>query len=903
MAIPGDQDPGGETASMTPLSEVLHGVGSWPAWLKAGKGSTPDLAGSAGSVGTVWPKGHPTAPLLSALTGLCLSAIPLLAEQGYSFRDNQIVSETREHWEAWDVNAGISWITPEGSVSPRFLRKRVNVAPEAPRYEVKVKGGVSAGSNEHLAHHLIDGDPGTYWEPDLDRPPEDWWVQLRLGRLVVVEKIVLRFVEEEAGEPFLQFDVLGWRFPPPWGSVKYTLLGTDVARFWSLYKTDRPNRTRRVFEVQPQATTSPSGEFLGEPLDVLHILVTDSAADRMREVAPDTWEALPPDSRGAVKYYRKGGVRQTLTTRESYESLPPERQGRIRYYQRERPRLAEVEVWTWGDNLNYDRGRQGGKTQLWINSQLNPRGKESGGKIYSLANLVTDANYTTGPTFWSKGKTYFLEDLGTQFWVERVQYLTQEAYVTGLDVSDGTLAPDGSVEWTELVEGKPYRPAGQDALQQVSVFHIEPTRVRHLRSRVRSHAGALLEVMIYGEGYVAEVALTSEAIEMRRHQSFVSIEWETDTPVGTWVEIATRTGDRLREQLTYYDSDGLVVTADRYNRRLPRPKQGEIVSRMVPDSDWSPWTRPYLESGEEVRSPLRKYLQIRARVMADTVSKYGPPASLHAIRVNLTDLYAEELIGEVWPRFVERIGEPEERSFLIRPRFTRSDQGFDRFRITATAPTTMELVEVRSGTLEDFAKEETERWLPEDLEITSSGADTLLFRLPSPVRQGVELVEVRLRPTIYGHSAAFEAGVKATGAVGTWQKVEIGNAAAHAPSESNVVVALGDNAALTALRVEPSVVTPNGDGINDAAVFRFSVNRLHSETEIQLSIYDLGGRLVYRRGAERADPRGRYALEWRGEGMKGGLIPPGTYLARVGLPAYSERAQQTSLTRILRVAY
>ena len=117
------------------------------------------------------------------------------------------------------------------------------------------------------------------------------------------------------------------------------------------------------------ATTSTSEEFLGEPLDVLHILVTDSAADRLREVAPDTYEALPADSRGAVEYYRKGGVRQTLTTRESYEALPPERQGRIRYYRRERPRLAEVEVWTWGDNLNYNRGRQGGKTFLWLNAQ------------------------------------------------------------------------------------------------------------------------------------------------------------------------------------------------------------------------------------------------------------------------------------------------------------------------------------------------------------------------------------------------------------------------------------------------------------------------------------------------------------------------------------------------------
>ncbi len=844
------------------------------------------------------PTAHAAAPWLTALAGLFMAAIPLSSEQGYTFHDNQIVAETQEHWEAWDVNAGISWITPEGSVSPRFVRKRVNVAPEAPRYEVKVRGGVLAGSNEHLAHHLIDGDPATYWEPDLDRPPEDWWIQLRLGRLVVVEKIVLRFVEEDAGEPFLQFDALGWRFPPPWGSVQYTLLGTDVARFWSLYKTDRPNRTQRVFEIQPLATTSSSEEFLGEPLDVLHILVADSAADRLREVAPGTYEALPEDTRGAVEYYRKGGVRQTLTTRESYEALAPERQGRIRYYQRERPRLAEMEVWTWGDNLNHDRGKQGGKTFLWLDAQQ----EVSRSKIYSLANVVTDANYTTGPSLWSKGTTYFLEDLGTQFWVDRVQYLTQRTLVSGLEISDGTLAPDGSVEWTEVVEGKPYRPGGQDEYQQSSAFQIEPTRVRYLRSRIRSR-GAILEVMIYGEGYVAEVALTSDPIEMRRHKSFVSIEWEADTPVGTWVEIATRTGDRLREQLTYYDSDGLEVTPERYKKKLPRPKQGEIVSRMVPDSGWSPWTRPYLESGEEIKSPLRKYLQIRARVMADTVSKYGPPASLHAIRVNLTDLYAEELIGEVWPRFVERIGEPEERSFFIRPRFTRSDQSFDQFRITATAPTTMELIEVRTGTLEDFATGETRRWLPADLEITAAASDTLLFRLPSPIRQGVELVEVRIRPTIYGHSAAFEAGVKATGAVGSWQRVEIGNAAEHAPSESNVVVALGDNAALTALRVEPPVVTPNGDGVNDAAVFRFSVNRLHTNTAVELSIYDLGGRLVYRRRTERADPRGRYAIEWRGEGMKGVRIPPGTYLARVELPAYSERAQQTALTRVLRVAY
>ncbi len=94
------------------------------------------------------------------------------------------------------------------------MRKGINAALDATEYAVQARGGVDAGSNPHLAAHLIDGDPHTFWEPDLDAPPEDWWVQIRLGRLVVVEKIVLRFVGEDTGDPFLQFDLLGWRKPP-----------------------------------------------------------------------------------------------------------------------------------------------------------------------------------------------------------------------------------------------------------------------------------------------------------------------------------------------------------------------------------------------------------------------------------------------------------------------------------------------------------------------------------------------------------------------------------------------------------------------------------------------------------------------------------------------------------------
>jgi hypothetical protein len=833
---------------------------------------------------------------------LSLFSFSLEAQQGYTIQDNQIVIDTQGHWQAWAINTGISVITAEGSVSPRFLRKQVNAALDAETFAVQFQGGAVAGTNQEEAHHLTDGDMSTSWGPDLDRPPEDWWVQIQLGRVVVVEKIVLRFVEEDKGEPFLQFNVLGWRHPPPLSSSKYVLLGTNISRFWSLFRTDRPIKSQRVFEIVPKTTERANEEFVGDPLEVVHILLTDSSLDRMREVGRQTYEALPQKLKGAVDYYRRvGGNRQTLTTRENYETLSPANQGRILYFRRERPRLAEVEVWTIGDNLNLDRVMRGGQTTIQTN--VDPQNPTSAG-VQDLATTVTDGNFTTGPSFsiFRNRLNTLFEDLGTLFWVDTLHFLTDTTggYISELsvEVSDGTRAPDGSIKWTEMGEQK------TSALYRL--FTIEPSKIRFLRTRFGSSSFrqvSFLEVMLYGEGYVAEVALNSGLIDLGLHKSLVSIEWEADTPPGTQVEITTRTGNTLDEQKIYHDSDGRVVSEDRYTRRLPRSKKGEITSLFIPDRSWSPWSRPYEFSGQEIRSPRnRKHLQIQVRVLADTTSKYGQPAELHAIRVNLTDFYVDQLTGEVWPHRVEKIGQPEERSYFIQPLFSNDEQGFDEFRIAATAATTMELVEVRTGSQEDFRQASFQRFTAAQIDIIQTGTDTLIFRLPAPIRQGVELVEVRFQPTIYAHSTAFEAVVKAAGNAG-WQQVDVGNATNQVSSQTNVVVALADNAVLTDLQIEAPIFSPNGDGINDVMTFHFSINRLHAEKVVQLSIYDLSGRRVQQLRQVRIDPRGRYALIWSGEDLSGRKVPPGLYLSRIEVDAESSRAEQTSLSRLVHVVY
>ena len=72
------------------------------------------------------------------------------AQPGYTLQGNQIVVDRPSHWEAWTVNAGISDIRADGSIAPRFVRKQINAALDAPEYAAKVRGGVDAGSNLHL---------------------------------------------------------------------------------------------------------------------------------------------------------------------------------------------------------------------------------------------------------------------------------------------------------------------------------------------------------------------------------------------------------------------------------------------------------------------------------------------------------------------------------------------------------------------------------------------------------------------------------------------------------------------------------------------------------------------------------------------------------------------------------
>ena len=499
---------------------------------------------------------------------------------------------------------------------------------------------------------------------------------MNLGRIVVVQKIVLRFANEGNGDPFLQFQIRGWRSPPSRLASEAFLSGTDIPKFWEIGRTDSPTKTQRKFEFfpdfraqnaigGPESQIATNDQFTGDPLERIQIVITDSDLDRAAEVASEAeYLALSDDEKGAVVHFRQEpSGRETEIPKDKYEAINAARRGHIRYYRRELPRLAEIEVWTAGDNLALGLVERGGFISVETNN----------GEEKDIGPTASDGRYSTGFTgaiFGGRVYDTFVH-LGALYWLDTLHFLNDGKSGfehMALDVSDGTRALDGSIKWTRVIGSV----AEVAALTQPGVkspkyreFRIEPVRVRFIRapfgtpvvvgsqSRTGTRFISLTELLLYGEGYISEVELTSDLIQMGESRNLISIEWQADAPPGTSVELQTRSGNSLEEIPVHHNSDGIVVTKARYDK-LPAAKQGEITTLFQTGGDWSPWSRPYLASGADIVSPSsRRYLEIRALLSSE---RPDAAASLSAIKVNLADPVADKLTAEVWPIEIDSLG-------------------------------------------------------------------------------------------------------------------------------------------------------------------------------------------------------------------------------------------------------
>ncbi|MDA0336472.1 MAG: gliding motility-associated C-terminal domain-containing protein, partial [bacterium] len=535
-----------------------------------------------------------------------------------------------------------------------------------------------------------------------------------------------------------------------------------------------------------------------------------------------------------------------------------------------------------------------------------------GGSVKDIGATVADGDYSVGHngSAFDEETYVFLEDLGSLFWIDTMHFLTDGASALDVflvDISDGTRAPDGSVQYTRVNDSSGSGNVGISSESGIRYREIRtaPSKVRYVRSTFANPLSLLsyvgfTEVMFYGAGYVPEVSLTSDLVLLATRKNLISIDWDADTPAGTRIQLQTRTGNELVEEKIYHDDKGNVVTESRYTR-LPASKQGEISSSFEAGPDWSTWSVPYNTPGTEIASPSpRQYLQIRTTLSTD---RADTAATLRAIVLNMSDPVATQLQGEIWPIRVGQVGVAEEFSLFVRPTFTESGQGFNELKVEATAGARMEFLGLRHGTDAQFESDAATRLAAADLVSLSAAADTIHVRLPQSIGRGTDLLEVQFRATILGNSASFRGFVRDTAKSEFWQRVDAGDATTLAASQTVTVLALEGSEVLGDFRLAQSVLTPNGDGINDELRVEFSVARVAGQRAVTLVIYDLSGRAVARVEELRPDSRGQYALVWDGNDAAGNLVSPGIYIARVDVAVDSDRAVKTSAQRAIYVAF
>lgn len=854
---------------------------------------------------------------------------------GYRLRADRVEIQTRAHWQSWDFPGDMVDISTAGTVTSKYIQSPQNAVGDAADFtyeiagnlrdqyansysedsKVKARGGIKkAGSNLSLAPLILDGDPQTFWEPDAEDPLQDWVLEVDLGRLVSATRVVLRFADD--GDPFLQFRVHTAGGQNPFGTsdrsgaLDYVLVGG----------TTQPNREQREFEFDLEPIGEHTEGWMGRMVQYLRIAVIDSRRDRAEQVSEPDYQGLSGTDRGAVEHIWKIAGEERLVTAEVYAALPAAQQGGIRYYRRERPQLADVEVWTVGQNIALGLIERGGSLH-----DVNPT---------SSPELAFDGNMRTE---W-RGVVYDIVgeiaewgllniDLGTHFRVHAVRVVTRVLNRDGnllygylLRGSDGSRAPDGSFIWEEL--------SGEDRQlnQSTRLFEdsFEPREIRFLEfrnldiaRRTKAYLGhrvpsVVSEIQVYTRGYLPRLEMTSGLIDLGGAKNLTTIDWGADIPPGTGVEIRTRTGEELREVKYYFKKDGTEVANEEEYNKLPSFFRGDVVTELMPGRGWSNWSQAYTEPGETILSPSpRRYMMIQARLLSQDPDA---GASLESIQVHFTPPLAESILGEIEPKKEVEIGEPTDFDLFVRPSFGLQNPGFDRVRIVAPSRGVLTLREVHlggeedleAGTSDPFARR-TEGVFANQagqvLQVSGEGTDTLHLDLPELLRGGsAEVVRVSFTSRIFQSGSTFQVAVGNTAQPGNWQAVDPGDVVGDALGTGEGLTVLTPLDRRTVKRMNRTgTLTPNGDGVNDRITFEFAVLKVNVERAVEVGIFDLRGGQVRRLEETRPLANGLYRISWDGRDERGDLVPPGLYLARIGVA--SDSGEDDRIQQLVGVAY
>ena len=668
-----------------------------------------------------------------------------------------------------------------GSTSRRtFLTKDKNPAPV---YEYFARMGVSrAGSNPPAPGALFDGDGTTYWEPSATDPLGDWWIEVDLGRSVLVDQIVLKFVDEELGDPFRQFrvSISPWQEYLVDETAERKAFGRSVAigepgragttsitsGLTVAGRTREPNEDQRHFTFDLEPPEDAELTWTGRGVQVIRIAAFDTKGGRHTRLSPSDqaaaeaqWQALGARDKGDILYFVRSqeGFEEPVSAAE-YERLPEDRQGRREYYRRERPRLADIEVWGLGDDLAPGIIAGGGSVQIERDKLI-----ESGANMF-------DGDYASvgrqDASFANRDRDLLTADLGATFWLDQLRIAAAflpgcrncgdafEGYVHWF--SDGTLDATGNLKTARL---SPFereditspdiagvRPGNLGHPFKVVDDYLWSPKVRYLlgriisvRSTLHSEGGAYIrEYHLFTRAYPAEVVLESDLIALPSLRNFGRVFWAAETPPGTRLEVRTRSGDRISRIVNYYNKTGEFWGNDAQAWESLGPSKGGTDTTFVPTvAAWTPWSNPTTSSGDWVASPGgRRFIQVQVKMV--TVDREVAP-TLRDLEIELTPPVGERIVAEVHPDRVTAPGVVDTFEVFIQPTFIDgTSSGFDELllELKSGGMTLLDLslgVDAKTGEAARRFRAQGEGFADEDgvaLEVLRAVDDSLWVRFP-----------------------------------------------------------------------------------------------------------------------------------------------------------------------------
>lgn len=541
-----------------------------------------------------------------------------------------------------------------------------------------------------------------------------------------------------------------------------------------------------------------------------------------------------------------------------------------------------------------------GNPRLWDNSG-------TGGSLILVDGIDTTS---TGDRFQKKvsqaGRAFFF-DLGVAYPVNRVRFYPPPSmpdlaiHSFELYASDGTHFTAFDTPQYESLRRVEFTDSNTVDLR----FPVTQVRFLQLRTLARD-AFALAEVEIYGQGFVPSASYESKlhafaegAVNFGRLRlrSTLLNRAGAGAPRVASAAVQVRSGAD-DTPLTYYREDRETgvqteVTKAAYEVLIPY-EQGPIRE----DGDnWSPWSAPVaLDSTGVVSLPLnlpspRQYLQFRIAFAGDAAQAM----QVDQLACEYSEPLATQALGEVAlaaeptpPSGRATASAGRETTFVcdVKARFSRDNQeGFRGLRLASfPAP---QFVQLQMGDPLVSA-------VPDSVVSRDDGFEVYF---PRVTRATNAPLRVTYRNTVLEYVTQVDAWLLGA-AAGLPQPLSPGDAGPLVNTSSLQVLAAHYRPAVD-LFTSNGVVTPNGDGANDAVTLSYILSQFADQVRVRLEVFDLGGRcLADLVNADQAP--GGYQVRWTGCGDDGSPVPPGIYVCRLAVTA---DAQSYVQTRSIAVAY